>query len=151
MDLSQAIAFALAQAKWLGPALLATGIAVRLVGRAIARALLAAGILAAAGLAYQEWQALHNPLVSGGILLLGVVVFGLLAWTARGLSFLFAFALIAAAFYLLVYGWVGPSFAESTLGALTWAGAAIGTVAVTGIGGWLHRVPGTPLGAGPVP
>ncbi len=149
MDLAQAVAFALAQAKWLGPALLVTGVAVRLIGRAIGRALLVAGILAAAGLAYMEWQALHSLLVSGGILLLGIAVFGLLAWTIRGLSFLFAFVLIAAAFYLLVYGWAGPSFADSTLGSLTWAGAAIGTMAVTGLGaGWLHRAPTAAIGVG---
>jgi hypothetical protein len=149
VDLSQAVGFALAQSKWLGAALLAAGIAVRLVGRAIGRALFAAGILAAAGLAYQEWQALHSLLLSGGILVLGLVVFGLLAWTVRGLSFLFAFVLIAAAFYLLVYGWSGPSFSGSTLGSLTWAGATIATMAVTGFrGAILRRVPAAAIGAG---
>ena len=134
-DLSQVVSFGLAQAKWLGPALLATGVAIRLLGRAIGRALLAAGILGAAVLAYQEWQVMHSLLVAGGILIAATIVFGLLAWTVRGLSFLFAFALLAAAFYLLVYGWVGPSFAGSTPGALTWAGATILTMIATGFGG----------------
>jgi len=141
MDLSQIVAFALAQSKWLGLALLGAGIAVRLAGRALGRALLVAGILAAAALAYQEWQAMHSLLVSGGILLAGAIVFGLLAWTVRGISFLFAFVLLAAAFYLLAYGWAGPSFANSTTGSLTWAGATILTMIGTGIGGRLHRAP----------
>ncbi len=131
----------LAQAKWLGGALLALGVAIRLLGRALARILLASGLLASAGLAYHEWQALHSLPVAGGILVVGLILFGLLAWTVRGLSFLFAFVTIAAAFYLLVYGWVGPSFAGSTTGALTWAGGAILTMIVTGLSGALRRAP----------
>ena len=139
MDLSQIATLALAQAKWLGLALLGTGILIRLAGRALGRALLLVGTLGAAALSYVEWQAMHSLLLSGSILLAGAIVFGLLAWTVRGLSFLFAFGLIAAAFYLLVYGWVGPSFANTTTGSLTWAGATISTMVATGFGGWLHR------------
>lgn len=150
MDLSQIFTYALVQAKWLGLALLGTGIAIRLAGRAIGRFLFAAGILAAAAVAYQEWQAMHSLLVSGGILLAGAVVFGLLAWTVRGISFLFAFVLLAAAFYLLVYGWVGPSFADTTAGSLTWAGATILTMVLTGLrGGWVSRAPVAAAAAGP--
>lgn len=149
VDLTQIVPFALAQAKWVGAALLSAGIAVRLIGRAIGRTLLFAGLLASAAFAYQEWQSLHSLFVSGGILLLGAVLFGLLAWTIRGLSFLFAFVLIAAAFYLLVYGWLGPSFAATTKGELAWAGSTILTMIVTGFrGGLLRR---TPLAVLPAP
>ncbi len=149
VDLTQIVAFALAQAKWVGAALLTAGVAVRLIGRALGQTLLVAGLLASAALAYQEWQSLHSLLVAGGILLIGALTVGLLAWTIRGLSFLFAFVLIAASFYLLLYGWVGPSFAGTTKGELAWAGATILTMIVTGLGGgWLHRAPIGPLGAG---
>ncbi len=137
----------MAQAKWLGAGLLALGVAIRLLGRAIARILLASGLLASAGLAYHEWQVLHSLPIAGGILVIGLILFGLLAWTVRGLSFLFAFVTIAAAFYLLVYGWMGPSFAGSTTGALTWAGGTILTMIVTGFRGALHRVPLAAVGA----
>ena len=114
----------------------------RLGGRAISRALFAVGFLATATFAYQEWQTLHSLLVAGGILVAGLIVFGLLAWTVRGISFLFAFALLAGAFYLILYGWMGPAFTGSTLGSLTWAGAAIVTMTITGFRGWgLRRVP----------
>ncbi len=139
MDLTQVVSFGLAQAKWLGGALLGAGVAIRLVGRAISRTLLFAGLLATAALAYQEWQSLHSLWVAGGILLTGGVVVGLLAWTIRGLTFVFAFVLIAAAFYLLVYGWMGPSFAATTKGALSWAGATIVTMILTGLHGSLAR------------
>lgn len=149
VDLSQIVALGLAEAKWLGLLLLGAGIAVRVGGRALGRVLLAAGILVAAALAYQAWQAMHSLLIAGGILLAGVVVFGLLAWTVRGLSFLFALALMAAAFYLLAYGWAGPSFPNTTAGSLTWAGATILTMIVTGLkGGWTHRMPAVAVGAG---
>ncbi len=145
MDLSQVVTFALGQAKWLGLALLGTGVAVRLLGRALGRLLFAGGLLAAAALAYQQWQATHSLLIAGGILLGGAIVVGLLAWTVRGISFLFAFVLLAAAFYLLVFGWMGPSFANTTTGSLTWAGATILTMIVTGLRGAV-RV-GTPVAA----
>ncbi len=149
VDLTQIVALALAQAKWVGGALLAAGVAVRLIGRAFGRTLLIAGLLATAALAYQEWQSLHSFLVAGGILLLGATTVGLLAWTIRGLSFLFAFVLIAASFYLLLYGWVDPTFAGTPKGELAWAGATILTMIVTGLrGGWLHRAPMGALGAG---
>ncbi len=148
VDLSQIVAYAIAQAKWVGPALLAAGIAVRVVGQAIGRALLFGGLLVAAFFAYQEWQALHSLWIAGSILLGGAVVFGLLAWTVRGLSFLFALALIAAAFYLLLYGWAGSAFTGTTIGSLTWAGATILTMIATGIGGWFHRLPAATLVAG---
>lgn len=91
---------------------------------------------------------LHSLPVAGGILILGAIVFGLLAWTARGLSFLFAFVLIAGAFYLLVYGWMGPSFAATTTASIAWAGATIITMIVTGIRGSLHRaIPAAVAGA----
>lgn len=147
MDPAQIIDFALAQAKWLGLALLGAGIVVRLAGRAMGRTLLVLGLLGAAALAYAEWQAVHSLLVSGGILVAGVLVFGLLAYTVRGISFLFAFALLAAAFYLLVYGWAGPSFANSTTGSLVWAGATILTMIATGVGGRGMRGPLPAAGA----
>lgn len=148
-DLSQIVAFVLAQAKWLGPALLAVGVAIRVLGKLLGHILLAAGLLATAAIAYQEWQALHSLPIAGGIFLVGAVVFGLLAWTVRGLSFLFAFVLIAAAFYLLVYGWMGPAFAGTTTASVAWAGATIVTMIVTGFrGGWLHRVPVAAAAAG---
>jgi hypothetical protein len=113
--------------------------------------LFVAGVLAAATFAYQEWQAIHSVLFSGAILLAGLVVFGLLVWTIRGISFVFAFVLLAAAFYLIVYGWMGPSFAGTTIGSLTWAGATILTMIVTGIrGGSLRRVPTAVAGVGAV-
>ncbi len=139
MDVSQIVAFGLAQAKWLGLALLGAGILIRLAGRALGHVLFFGAVLAAAGLAYHEWQLLHSLLISGGILLAAVVVFGLLAWVIRGISFLFAFALVAAAFYLLAYGWMGPSFANTTTGALAWAGATILTMVATGLKGGLLR------------
>ncbi len=149
MDLSQTVALALSEAKWLGLALLAAGIAIRLAGRALGTALFFGGILAAAALAYQEWQSLHSLLVAGGILLGAAIVFGLLAWIVRGLSFLVAFAALAAGFYLLAYGWIGPSFANTTTGALTWAGATIVTMIATGLrGGLLRHAPVATAGAG---
>lgn len=149
MDLTQIVSFGLAQAKWLGGALLAAGVAVRLVGRAISRTLLFAGLLATAALAYQEWQSLHSLWVAGGILITGAALVGLLAWTIRGLSLLFAFVLIAAAFYLLVYGWMGPSFAATTKGALTWAGATIITMLLTGVhSGLARKLPVAAVGVG---
>ncbi len=66
-------------------------------------------------------------------------MFGLLAWTIRGISFLFAFVLLAAGFFLILHGWVGPTFATSTLGSLTWAGATVGAMALTGLRGLLLR------------
>lgn len=113
----------------------------RLLGRTLARSLFVAGLLSTAAVAYQEWQVLHSAIVAGGILVVGLVVFGLLAWTVRGLSFFFAFALIAAAFYLTLYGWMGPDFVATTNGALAWAGATILTMIVTGLRGWAHRLP----------
>ena len=139
MDLSQVIAFGLSEAKWIGLALLSAGVLIRVAGRAISHALFFGGVLAAAGVAYYEWQALHSLLVSGGLVLGAVVVLGLLAWVIRGLSFVVAFVLIAAAFYLLAYGWMGPSFANTTTGALTWAGATILTMIATGLKGGLPR------------
>ncbi len=149
VDLTQIATFAMAQAKWVGAALLAAGVAVRLIGRALGRTLLVAGLLATAALAYHEWQSLHNLLVAGGILLLGATTVGLLAWTIRGLSFVFAFVLIAASFYLLLYGWVDPTFTGTTRGELTWVGATILTMIVTGLrGGGLHRTAIVAVGAG---
>ncbi|HYM39119.1 MAG TPA: hypothetical protein VEY12_03090 [Thermoplasmata archaeon] len=120
-------------------ALLGVGLLVRLLGRALARSLFVAGLLATAAVAYQEYQLLHSTVVAGGILLVGLVIFGLLAWTVRGLSFFFAFALIAAAFYLILYGWAGPSYVATTTGELTWAGATIFTMIVSGVRGFLTR------------
>jgi hypothetical protein len=152
VDLSTIVPYILAHAQWIGPVLLAAGIAIRLVGRTISRALLGVGLLATAALAYQEWQAMHSLLVAGGILIAGIVLFGLLAWTVRGTSFLFSFVLFAAAWYLILYGWVGAPFVATTVGSLTWAGAAILTMAVSGIGGgWLHRSPLPTGSAGVIP
>ena len=149
MDLSQIVPYILTHAQWIGLALLGAGILVRIFGRALSRVLFVSGVLAVAAFAYQEWQAVHNLLLAGGILLAGVVVFGLLAWTIRGISFVFAFVLLAAAFYLIVYGWMGPSFAGTAIGSLTWAGATILTMVVTGIrGASLRRTPTTVAGAG---
>lgn len=149
VDVSQIVALALAQAQWLGGALLVAGLAVRWIGKAFGRTLLVAGLLAAAALAYQEWQSLHNLLDAGGVLLLAAVLLGVLAWTVRGLSFVFAFVLIAAGFYLLLYGWTGPAFAGSTKGELAWAGATILTMIGTGLrGGALRQLPVAALGAG---
>lgn len=149
MDLSQLVGLAFVHARWVGVVLLAAGVAVRMAGRALSRALLAAGILAAAGLAYQEWAALHSVLVSGGILLLGAAFFGVLAWTLRGLTFLVAFVLVAVAVYLLLFGWMGPSFVGTTFGSLTWGGATILTMIATGSrGGVARRVPLAAIGAG---
>lgn len=148
MDLSQIVDFGLSQAKWLGLALLGAGVLIRLAGRALGRALFVAAVLGAAAFAYQEWQVLHSLLISGGIVLAAVAVFGLLAWVVRGISFLFAFVLIAGAFYLLAYGWMGPSFANTTTGALAWAGATILTMVATGLrGSLLHHAPAA-VGAG---
>jgi len=149
MDLSQIVPYVLQHAQWIGLALLAAGILVRVLGRAIGRALFVAGLVATAAVAYQEWQAVHSLLLAGGILLAGLAIFGLLAWTIRGLSFLLAFVVLAAAFYLLVYGWIGPSFAATTMGSLTWAGATILTMIVTGLhGGWIRRAPVAAITAG---
>ena len=149
MDLSQVAPYILAHAQWIGPALLAAGLAVRLAGRVLGRFLLAVGVLATAILAYQEWQSLHSLPVAGGILLVGLVLFGLLAWTVRGISFLFAFVLLAAAFYLILYGWMGSGFAGSTMGSLTWAGATVLTMIVTGLHGLVVRhAAGAALGTG---
>ena len=139
MDLSQIVPYLLVHAQWVGPALLGAGILVRVLGRALSRVLLVAGVLAVAAFAYQEWQAAHSVLLAGGILLAGLVIFGLLAWTIRGISFLFAFVLLAAAFYLIVYGWMGPSFVATTIGSLTWAGATILTMIGTGVLNGLRR------------
>ena len=133
MDFSQIVPYILAHAQWLGPALLGVGILVHVFGRALSRILLGAGVLATAAFSYQEWQILHSVYIAAGILLLGLVVFGLLAWTIRGISFLFAFVLIAAAFYLMVFGWMGPTFAASTLGSLMWSGGAILAMVLTGL------------------
>lgn len=142
MDLSQVVPYVLAHAQWLGPALLAAGVVVRLLGRWLARSLFAAGLLATLAIAYQEYQVLHSSAVATGILLVGLVVFGLLSWTVRGLSFFFAFVLIAAAFYLILYGWEGPSYVATTSGELVWAGATILTMIVSGVRGFLlRRVP----------
>ena len=151
MDLSQILTYVLAHAQWIGAALLAAGIAVRLAGRAIARGLLVVGLLGTAAFAYQEWQAFHSLPVAGGILLAGVALFGILAWTVRGISFLFAFAMLAGGWYLLLRGWVGPSFADSTTGSLAWAAAAILTMIATGLRGLFHRGPVPVGGAGAVP
>ncbi len=101
--------------------------------------LLLAGLLGTAAFAYQEWQAMHSLLVAGGILLAGVVLFGLLAWTVRGIAFLFALVLFAGAWYLILYGWVGPSFVATSLGSLSWVGATILSMVGSGLGGRLHR------------
>jgi len=151
VDLSQIVPYVLAHAQWIGPALLAAGIALRLAGRALSRVLLAVGLLATAALAYREWQAMQSLLLAGGILLAGVVLFGLLAWTVRGISFLFAFVMLAAGWYLVLYGWMGPSLANSTTGSLAWAGAAILTMIASGYRGLLHRSPVPTVGAGPIP
>ncbi len=149
LDLSQIVAIGLSQAKWLGLALLSAGVLVRLAGKALGHMLFFGAVLAAAGLAYHEWQVLHSLLVSGGIVLGAVVVFGLLAWVVRGISFLFGFVLVAAGFYLLAYGWMGPSFANTTTGALVWAGATIATMIATGLkGSLLRHAPAAALGAG---
>lgn len=132
--------YVLAHAQWIGPALLAAGVAIRLVGRALGRLLLLAGLLGTAAFAYQEWQAVHSLLLAGGILLAGVILFGLLAWTVRGIAFLFALVLFAGAWYLILYGWAGPGFLATSLGSLSWAGAVILSMAGSGRrGGWLHR------------
>ncbi len=132
MDLSQIVPYVLAHAQWIGPALLGVGVLIRVFGRVLSRILFVAGFLATAGLAYQEWQVLHSTVVAGAILLVGLVVFGLLAWTIRGISILFAFVLLAAGFYLALYGWMGASYASSTLGSLSWAAATILTMIGTG-------------------
>lgn len=139
MDLSQVVPYVLAHAQWIGPGLLTVGLIVRILGRTISRALLAAGVLATLAVAYGQWQIAHSLLWAGGILVAGLVVFGLLAWTIRGLSFLFAFGLFAAAWYLILYGWAGPSFVATTTGSLAWAGAAILSMVVSGLGGRVHR------------
>ena len=148
-DLSQIVPYILAHAQWVGPALLGTGLLVRLLGRALARSLFVAGLLATAAGAYQEYQALHSIVVVGGILLVGLVIFGLLAWTVRGLSFVFALALVAAAFYLILYGWAGPAYVATTTGALEWAGATILTMIAGGLRGvFARRVPIAGLATG---
>ena len=135
----QIVPYVLAHARWVGPGLLGAGLLVRFLGRALSRALFVAGLLATAAVAYQEYQLLHSPVVAGGILLVGLVIFGLLAWTVRGLSFLFALALIAAAFYLILFGWVGPAYVATTTGELVWAGATIFTMTASGLRGFLAR------------
>ena len=144
IDFSQIVAYVLAQAQWVGPSLLGAGLVVRLLGRALSRALFAAGILATAGIAFQEWQVLHSTVVAGGILLVGLVIFGLLAWTVRGLSFVFALVLIAAAFYLILYGWMGPTYVATANGSLIWAGSTILTMILSGLRGHWARVAAIP-------
>ncbi len=139
MDLSQVVPYILVHARWIGPALLGAGLLVRFLGKFISRALFVAGLVAVAAIAYGQWQAGHGLLWSGGILVAGLIVFGLLAWTIRGVSFVFAFALLAGAFYLIMYGWVGASFANSTVGAMTWAGSTIVTMTATGLRSLLLR------------
>lgn len=148
MDLSQIVAYVLANAPWIGPALLALGLLIRLVGRFVGRALLVVGLLGTAAFAYQAWQVAHNMAWAGAILVLGLVVFGLLAWTVRGISFLFAFVILAAGFYLVLYGWAGPAFAGSVSGSMTWAAAAVATMALTGIRKLALRGVATAAGAG---
>lgn len=145
----QIVPYVLAHAQWVGPVLLGAGLLVRLLGRAIARFLFVAGVLATAAVAYQEYQLLHSTVVAGGILLVGLVIFALLAWTVRGLSFLFALALIAAAFYLILYGWAGPAYVATTTGELVWAGATILTMIAGGLRGFFaRRMPVAGLAAG---
>lgn len=151
MDLSQIIPYVLAHAQWIGPALLGAGVIVRRFGKALSRILLMAGVLVTAALAYQEWQLAHSLLWSGGILLAGLGVFSLLAWTVRGISFLVAFGLFAAAWYLILYAAIGPSFVATTVGSLTWAGAAILSMVVSGLGGRWHRGLVTAAGVGVPP
>ena len=140
MDLSQVLTYVYAHAQWIGIALLAAGVAVRLAGRTLGRILFVGGLLGTAAFAYQEWQAMHSLLVAGGILLAGVVLFGLLAWTVRGIAFLFALVLFAGAWYLILYGWVGPGFIVTSLGSLSWVAAVILSMVGSGVGGgWLHR------------
>lgn len=149
MDLSQVVSYILAHAQWIGPALLAAGLAVRLAGRVLGHLLLAVGVLATGSLAYLEWQSLHSLPMAGGILLAGLVLFGLLAWTVRGISFLFAFVLLAAAFYLILYGWMGPGFAGSTAGSLAWAGATVATMVLTSLRSLvLRHAAGAAVGTG---
>ncbi len=149
IDVTQVLPYVLAHAQWVGPALLGAGVIVRVLGRAIARMLLMAGILATAAFAFQEWQAVHSLVVAGGILLVGLAIFGLLAWTVRGVSFLVGFALLAAAWYLVLYGWIGPSYVGTNTGLLTWAGATIITMILTGLrGGWARRMPVPSVGVG---
>ena len=141
MDLSQFVPYVEAHALWIGSALVAAGVAVRLVGHAIGRALLVTGLLGTAVFAYQEYLAAHNLLLSSAIALGGLLLFGLLAWTVRGLSFLFAFVLLAAGFYLAVYGWAGAAFVSSTVGSFIWATATIVTMVLSGVRLGTHRVP----------
>ena len=148
MDLSQIVPYILAHAQWIGPALIAVGLLVRLLGKVIGRILLVAGLLATAAIAYQAWGLAHNLLWSGAILVLGLLVFGLLAWAIRGISFVAAFVLLAAGFYLVLHGYVGPVFAGSVSGSLTWAGATILTMTVTGLRGLLLRGAAAASGAG---
>ena len=149
MDLSLIVPYILTHARWIGPALLGAGILVRVFGRAVARLVLAVGLLAAAGIAYQEYLTTHSLAIAAAIVLGAVVLFGILSWAIRGVTLLLAFALLAGAFYLMLYGWLGPWYASSTIGSLTWAGAAILTELVAGLKtGWLRAVPTVAMAAG---
>ncbi len=151
MDLSQIVPFVLAHAQWIGPALLGAGILVRVLGRALARLVLAVGLLAATGIAYDQYLITHSLVIAGAIVLGAVVVFGILSWAIRGVTLLIAFGLLAGAFYLILYGWVGPAFTSSTMGSLTWAGAAILTEALAGLKtGWLRGIPAAAVAASAV-
>lgn len=142
LDLSQIVPYLLAHALTIGPALLGAGILVRAFGKTLARLVFSGGVLAAGALAYGQWQITHSPVISGAILLGAVLLFGALAWAIRGVSTIIAFGLLAGAFYLILYGWMGPSFANSSIGSLTWVGAAIVTEIAAGFRtGWLRHAP----------
>ena len=99
-----------------------------------------AGFLLTSTMTMPLWGRLSDLFGRRIIYLVGLVVFALLAGTTRGISFLFAFVLLAGGFYLALYAWMGPAFAGSTLGSLTWAGATVATMAVTGLRSLsLHR------------
>jgi|GEM_PF-2716795 len=124
-DISQLVPFVLEHALLVGVALLIAAVLVRALGRALSFSLLVAGVLVTAYFGFQEWQATRDLFVVGTLLATGLVAAGFLAWVVRVVALVVAIGLVAAGWYLLLYGWMGPAFLETTTGLTTWAAATI--------------------------
>ncbi len=115
----------LAHALPIGAALLAAGVAIAFVGRAVGRFVLAVGVVVTAALAYREWLPSHDLLLAGGIVLAGLIISGLVAALVRWVAVLLEIGLFAGGWYLVVYATMGPTFLGTNVGLATWGIAAV--------------------------
>ncbi len=131
VDISQISQLVAGNAAFFGVVFLAAGFFLSLAGRAVAAIVLAAGILITVLAAAAQWEKGPDLILEGLILGGGLGVSGLLALATRWAAVAAQFALFLGAWFLLLRGWMGPSFVSEGVGSILWIVATCVTTSIS--------------------